>query len=422
MTTRDRLLATLVAVLWGLNFTAIHLSLQQFPPFFLVALRFALIAVPTLLLVPRPSAPWRWILLYGLGFGVLQFVFLYLAMSNGMPTGLASLVLQSSAPFTVVLAATFLRERLTARQGLGILTAVVGLGGIAAHRAGLNGGATLVPVLLTLAGGLGWAIGNLGSRKAMQASPHEPVRLLLWMSVVPPLPMLALSLATEGPAQIRHSFTGLTSAQGLLALAGLAYTVLVATVCGGMLWTGLMGRHPSSTVAPFSMLVPVAGIAASWLLLRERTSLTELAWGSLVLGGVLLGSTRSPAARARRQLAATTSAVATAATPSPRPVSPSPSVVVADTLTGAPAAADRAASASALRRPSRGRFPITCTATFPTTKPAARTRAAASASRTAPAAPAHCGSEVPKFDPRSPRPAADRSASAHACAATSASE
>ena len=220
-------------------------------------------------------------------------MFLYLAMANGMPTGLASLVLQASAPFTVVLAAVFLRERVTARQGLGILLAVAGLGGIAAHRAGLDGGATLVPVLLTLAGGLGWAIGNLGSRKAMQASPHEPIRLLLWMSVVPPLPMLALSLATEGPTQIAESFTGLTSTQGLLAIAGLGYTVLVATLCGGMLWTGLMGRHPSSTVAPFSMLVPVVGIGASWVLLRERTSVTELAWGALVVGGVLLGSTRS---------------------------------------------------------------------------------------------------------------------------------
>ena len=69
----------------------------------------------------------------------------------------------------------FLRERLTARQGLGVLVAVAGLGGIAAHRAGLDGGATLVPVLLTLAGGLGWAIGNLGSRKAMQAQPARAV-------------------------------------------------------------------------------------------------------------------------------------------------------------------------------------------------------------------------------------------------------
>ncbi|WP_421732261.1 EamA family transporter [Cellulomonas sp.] len=340
MPTRDRLLAALVALCWGLNFPAIHLSLEQFPPFFLVALRFTLIAVPTLLLVPRPTAPWRWIGLYGLGFGVLQFVFLYLAMSSGMPTGLASLVLQSSAPFTVVLAGVFLRERITARQGVGILLAVAGLGGIAAHRAGLDGGATLVPVLLTLCGGLGWAVGNLGNRRAVQAQPGEPFRLMLWMSVVPPLPLLALSLVVEGPARIAGSFQGLGTTQGLLALGGLFFTVVVATLVGSGLWTTLMGRHPSSTVAPFSMLVPVVGIGASWLLLRERTSATELAWGALVLAGVLLGSTR------RRQ---TTSAVAIAATPSPRPVSPSPSVVVAETLTGAPAAADSAASASARR-------------------------------------------------------------------------
>ena len=344
MPTRDRLLAALVAVLWGLNFPAIHLSLEQFPPFFLVALRFALLAVPTVLLVPRPTAGWRWILLYGLGFGVLQFVFLYLAMSSGMPTGLASLVLQSSAPFTVLLAGVFLRERITARQGAGILLAVVGLAGIAAHRAGLAGGATLVPVLLTLCGGLGWAVGNLGNRKAMQAQPGEPLRLLLWMSVVPPLPLLALSLVVEGPAAIAGSFQDLGSTTGLLALAGLAFTVVVATLVGTGLWTALMGRHPSSTVAPFSMLVPVVGIGASWLLLRERTSPTELAWGALVIAGVLLGSVR------RRQPAEdTTSAVAIAATPSPRPVSPSPSVVVADTLTGAPTAAESTASASARR-------------------------------------------------------------------------
>ncbi len=358
MPARDRALAVLVAVVWGLNFPAIHLSLQQFPPLALVALRFTLLAVPTLLLVPRPSAPWRWVLAYGAGFGVLQFVFLYVAMDSGMPTGLASLVLQSSAPFTVVLAAALLRERVSARQAAGVGVAVLGLGGIALHRAGLGGGATLLPVVLTLCGGLGWALGNLGNRQAMRAAPGEPFRLLLWMSVVPPLPMLAASLVVEGPDRITASFGDLTSRQGLLAVAGLAFTVLVATLLGGGIWTTLMGRHPSSTVAPFSMLVPVVGIASSWLLLRERTATAELVWGAVVVAGVLLGSTRTvpswwprrPARGTRGQAGtATTSAVATAATPSPRPVSPSPSVVVADTDTGAPAAADRAASASARR-------------------------------------------------------------------------
>jgi hypothetical protein len=85
-----------------------------------------MIAVPTVLLVRRPSVPWRWLLGYGFGFGVLQFLFLYLAMSIGMPSGLASLVLQPSAPFTVVLAAALLRERLTGRQSVGVGVAVAG--------------------------------------------------------------------------------------------------------------------------------------------------------------------------------------------------------------------------------------------------------------------------------------------------------
>ncbi|MBO3088713.1 EamA family transporter [Cellulomonas dongxiuzhuiae] len=294
MPPRHVLLAVLVAVTWGLNFPAIHLSLQQFPPFLLVALRFAVIAVPTLLLVPRPRVAWRWLLGYGTGFGVLQFVFLYLAMDTGMPTGLASLVLQSSAPFTVLLAAVLLRERLTVRQGLGVAIAVVGLGGIAVHRAGLDGGAALVPVVLTLCGGLGWAFGNLCNR---QAQADSPFRLMMWMTVVPPLPMLALSLLVEGPATIAASFHGLTTPTGLAALGGLAFTVLVATVVGTGLWTWLMARHSSSVVAPFSMLVPVVGIGSSWLFLHEPTRPAELALGTLVVGGVLLGSTgrRTPA-------------------------------------------------------------------------------------------------------------------------------
>jgi len=284
---RDRLLAVLVAVVWGLNFPAIAVALEQFPPFFLVALRFALVAVPTLLLVRRPDVPWRWLVGYGLGFGVLQFLFLYLAMDTGMPPGLASLVLQSSAPFTVLLAGLLLRERLTARQLGGVGLSVAGLAGIAVHRAGLDGGAALVPVLLTLCGGLGWAVGNLCNRQARTA---EPFRLMLWMTVVPPVPMLLVSLALEGPAAVGASFQGLGQRQGLLALGGLAFTVLVATLLGSGIWTALMARHPSSTVAPFSMLVPVVGIGSSWLLLGDATSPAEIALGVVVLVGVLLGS------------------------------------------------------------------------------------------------------------------------------------
>ncbi len=290
MPLRDRLLALTVAVVWGLNFPAIHLSLAQFPPFFLVALRFALLAVPTLLLVPRPAAPVRWLLGYGIGFGVLQFAFLYLAMDSGMPTGLASLVLQASAPFTVLLGAVWLRERITARQALGVGVALCGLGGIAALRAGAGASAGLLPVLLTLCGGLGWAFGNVSSR---QAHPDSPFRFMLWMSVVPPLPMLALSLLVDGPAAIGRSLTTLGTPTAAWALAGLAFTVLVATVVGSGIWTALLARHPSGVVAPFSLLVPVVGIAASWLAFDESPAPAELALAAVIVAGVLT-ATRPP--------------------------------------------------------------------------------------------------------------------------------
>ena len=103
MSFKHCLLAASVAVMWGLNFLAIDFSLAQFPPFFLVALRFSLLAVPALFFVPKPDVKARWIIGYGLGFGLLQFLFLYWAMAAGMPAGLASLVLQASGPFTVLL-------------------------------------------------------------------------------------------------------------------------------------------------------------------------------------------------------------------------------------------------------------------------------------------------------------------------------
>lgn len=286
MPIRHVLLAVGVAVVWGLNFLAIHASLQQFPPLFLVALRFALLAVPTLLLVPRPKVPTRWLIGYGLGFGTLQFIGLYLGMAAGFPSGLASLVLQSSAPFTVLLGALLLREHISARSAVGIGVAVAGLALVGVAR---GGSGSWMPFLLVVFGGFGWALGNLATRKA--AAPN-PLHLTLWMSVVPPLPMLALSLAVEGPARIGASLGSSFTTAAVPAWVGLAYTVLIGTVVGSGVWVWLMARHPAGRVAPFSMLVPVTGLTTAWLALGETPKPLELLGGLAVIGGVLWASLR----------------------------------------------------------------------------------------------------------------------------------
>lgn len=295
----DRLLAVLVAALWGGNFLAIHVGLDHFPPLFLAALRFAVIALPTVLLVPRPQVPTRWLLGYGLGFGTIQFVGLFVAMDIGMPTGLASLVLQASAPFTVLLGALLLGERLSVRQAAGIGLAVLGLAAIALARAQV---AAVLPVLLTLLGALGWAFGNLAGRPAQAPNP---LHLTLWMSVVPPVPLLAMSWATEGPRAGWEALRAAATPAGIPGLLALAYLVVLATVVGSGIWTVLMGRHPAGVVAPYSLLVPVVGTGLAALVLGERPTPVELVAGTVIIGGVLLGTPpaqggRAGASRGRR--------------------------------------------------------------------------------------------------------------------------
>ena len=204
-----------------------------------------------------------------------------------MPTGLASLVLQASAPFTVVLGAVLLRERLTPRQGVGIGLAVLGLVAIAVDRAQ---SAALLPVLLTLAGALGWALGNLCSRLA---APPNPLHLALWMSVVPPVPLLLASWVVEGPVAGWDALRAAVTPAGVPGLLAVAYIAVLATVLGTGIWTTLMRRHPAGVVAPWSLLVPVVGMGSAALVLGERPSAVELVAAAVIVGGVLLGTPRA---------------------------------------------------------------------------------------------------------------------------------
>jgi DME family drug/metabolite transporter/O-acetylserine/cysteine efflux transporter len=289
---RDKALALLVAVIWGLNFLAVRLALDAFPPFFLAALRYLLVGVPVVLLVPRPRAPWRWLVGYGLGFGALQFGLLFLAIDLGMPTGLSSVVLQMGAPMAIALGAVLLHERPTRQATVGAAVAVAGLALIGWERA--DGGGPLLPFALTLLAALGWALGSLSSRLAQ---PDSPLRFSLWMAVVPPIPLLLLSALMEGPATGWQAIDVAVRSAAYTALLALLYIVVFGTVLSAALWSALLKKHPAGVVAPFSMLVPVVGIAAAWVVLDERPSPWSVVGAAAVLAGVALGVLRrTPAA------------------------------------------------------------------------------------------------------------------------------
>lgn len=278
MSPRDLLLAVLVIVVWGLNFVVIKVGLHGMPPMLLGALRFLLAAFPAILFVRRPQVPLRWMLAYGLTISLGQFAFLFYAMHVGMPAGLASLVLQSQAFFTLFFAALFLGERLRGSNLFGLLVAAAGLTLI-----GLQGDQmmTLAGFALTIAAASMWALGNVVTRKLGKVNL---VGLVVWGSLVPPLPFLGLSLWLDGPQVIADSLRHFSLDSALV----LAYLAFGATILGYGLWSRLLSRYPASQVAPFSLLVPVVGISSSALLLDERLGSLQMLGAALVMGGLLI--------------------------------------------------------------------------------------------------------------------------------------
>jgi O-acetylserine/cysteine efflux transporter len=304
VTLRHLALGLLVAVIWGVNFVAIDLGLRDTPPLVLVALRFVLVAVPLVFLVPKPDAPWRVIIGIGLFMSAGQFGLLFSAMHLGLPAGLAAVILQCQMIFTLVIGALALRERPTRMQLLGALIGMAGLGIVALGRLeGDVGLAALVPMLVCVAAGLSWAIGNVISRSAAGA---DGFGIVVWSALVVPVPVLTLSLLLDGPAVVGDAFATI----GWQTIVSVAYTAGFASLVGYTIWNMLLGRYPAALVAPFALLVPPVGLAAAALVLGQTPSTLELIGSALLVGGVAAGQVR----RRARALQ-----VATPAPPLPSP-------------------------------------------------------------------------------------------------------
>jgi len=292
---RHSLLATLVAVLWGLNFVAIDLGLhtngRDVPPLLFVAMRFVLVVFPWIFFVRKPEVSWAAIIGVGLFMSAGQFGLLYLAMALGMPAGLASLVLQAQVLLTVLLAAVFLAERPSGRQLAGV---VLGIAGLAVVAAGRSAVAPLLPFIIVLAAALSWAVGNVVARKAKAASG---LGLVVWSGAVVPLPLAGLSLIIDGPDAITATIGDLQPATVLSAL----YTAVFASLVGYGIWNRLLAKYSPSAVVPFTLLVPVVGMSAAWLALQEVPSATEVAGGLLLLGGVATAVLTGSGGRSQRQ-------------------------------------------------------------------------------------------------------------------------
>ncbi|MDM3271281.1 MULTISPECIES: O-acetylserine/cysteine exporter [Citrobacter] len=284
MSRKDGLLALLVVVVWGLNFVVIKVGLHNMPPLMLAGLRFLLVAFPAIFFVARPKIPLSLLLGYGLTISFGQFAFLFSAIKFGMPAGLASLVLQAQAFFTIILGAFAFGERLQGKQLVGIALAVFGV--LVLIEASLNGQHVgMLGFMLTLAAALSWACGNIFNKKIMQ-HPSRPavMSLVVWSALIPVVPFFLASLLLDGPAQITHSLVAID----MTTILSLVYLAFVATIVGYGIWGSLLGRYETWRVAPLSLLVPVVGLASAAVLLDETLTGLQLLGALLIMAGLYI--------------------------------------------------------------------------------------------------------------------------------------
>ena len=277
-------LAVLVTAIWGFNFPVTKLGLAAIDPLLLTALRFTLAALPWVFFVKRPPIAIKWLAAYGLIFGVAMWALINLGIEWGVPPGTAALLIQFSAFFTMGWGVLLFREHLSLRQMLGMGLAVLGL--LSIILASPGHGTTLGYGLL-LVSAFSWSVGNVIIK---QSKVREMFAFVVWASVFPPIPLLALTWLAHGPAP----FAALATQFEWVAVFSLLFQVYAATHFCYWGWNLLLREYPVSTVAPLSLLIPVFGIAGSMLMLGHRVGYSEGVSMVLILSALAVGLIKGP--------------------------------------------------------------------------------------------------------------------------------
>jgi O-acetylserine/cysteine efflux transporter len=274
------LLAVAIMAVWGTNFVVMHVGLEHLPPLLFAALRFTFVALPAVFLLKRPAAPLWNVAAYGILIGVVQFGLLFIAMKGSISPGLASLVVQMQAFFTIGLSMALTGERLRGYQVAALILTIAGLGWLLIHA---NGDIKPVGLALVLTAALGWAGGNTMSR---MAGPVNMLAYVVWGAAFGAPVLFALSFALEGWPAISHGI----AAAGVGTWAAVIWQSVGNTMFGYAAWGWLLARHPAATVSPLSLMTPVFGMAASAILLHEGLQGWKLVAAALLLSGLALNT------------------------------------------------------------------------------------------------------------------------------------
>jgi O-acetylserine/cysteine efflux transporter len=285
ITLRDIGLALSVPIIWGMGITFAKAGLDEFPPLFLMSMRFIVSAVLLVKFFPPPIGQLRAIFLIALVSATIQYGLTFYGLA-GLDASTAVLFMQLEVPFTAACAAIFLNDKLGWKRTCGMVVAFLGVGLIAEAPSVRN---QLFPAFLVVAGVLSWAIGQVMIKKMVTITGFH---LIAWVSVFGGPQMLASSLILES------DHLNLIKNATVIGWGSVIYMGVVMTALGYGIWYHLLKKYDVNQVVPFLLLLPVTSIVGAVLFLGERPSVRVLIGGAVVITGVaiivMLGQSKAP--------------------------------------------------------------------------------------------------------------------------------
>ena len=277
----------MVQILWGANFAVAKFGLDDFSPIFFVALRFSLVAMLLIFVVglPRRDKLLR-LLPLSVTMGVMHFTLMFLGMSR-LDAATSSIAVQLQTPFAAIMAAFFFGETLGWRRIVGMVTAFAGMMLIAGEPRFSD---DPWPLLSVIAAAAAWAVGNI-QVKAL-GDEIDAVTLNGWIAILAAPQLLLASWLIEGPQwqQIPEA--------SLVGWGALMFQAVVIAIFTYWIWYNMMRRYPVNQVMPFTMLMPMIGVAAGALMRAEPITWQMIVGGLATIAGVGIIVLRRPAVAA----------------------------------------------------------------------------------------------------------------------------
>ncbi|NAX47490.1 EamA family transporter [Photobacterium halotolerans] len=278
MTFKDACLGLFVMFIWGINFSVIKLGVSQADPLLMTAIRFTLATMPLIFFVRKPDVAWRYLVSYGVLFGVGVWGMASWSITAGLSAGMTSVLLQTNVIFGLFIGYLVFRDRFTIHKLIGALFAFTGL---ALSLMATDGTITLKGVALVMISALSW---SLVSTLVKQSGTRQPFAFSIWGMAFAPLPLLLFALSLNGTDIIT---TTINSWNGYTTFSVL-FQAYPTTVFGYWVWNRMLVKYPLSTVAPVNLMVSVFGLLGGYLFYGEHVGALQVISAAMILAGVLI--------------------------------------------------------------------------------------------------------------------------------------